>query len=418
MKKSVSPSNINGQILAPPSKSYMQRAIAIALLAKGKSKILYPSFCNDALAALDIAESLGAKINKGVDFVEIDGGLNLISNQLNCGESGLSMRMFSPIAALFDEEITMNGVGSALNRPVSMVEDPLKKLGVHVASNNGFLPLKIKGPIQNGVVNIDGSISSQFLTGLLITLPVSGKNSIVEVENLKSKPYIKMTLDVMYDFGVNISNFDYKIYKIIGNQKYVPTEYAIEGDWSGAAFPMVAAAINGKVEVDRLNIDSFQADRAILDVLKKAGAKVEMTNNKVTVTKSELHGFQFDATHCPDLFPPLVALAAHCKGMSSIKGMVRLIFKESDRAKVLKEEFSKLGVQIEVFSDKMIIHGGGVIGGVVHSNNDHRIAMAAATIAMKSKRPVIIEDAECVAKSYPNFFEEYMKLGVDVNDAE
>jgi 3-phosphoshikimate 1-carboxyvinyltransferase len=418
MKKSVSPSSINGVISAPPSKSYMQRAIAVSLLAKGKSKILYPSYCNDAISALNIAEALGATIVKGEDFVEIDGGLNLKSNQLNCGESGLGMRMFSPIAALFDKEIFLNGEGTALTRPVNMVETPLKKLGVDVESNNGLLPLKIKGPIKNGVVEIDGSISSQFLTGLLITLPVFEKNSIIEVDNLKSKPYIKMTLDVMYDFGVSVSNFDYQIYKILGNQKYMPTEYAIEGDWSGAAFPLVAAAINGKVTIDHLKVDSFQADRAIIDVLKKAGANIEIDGDKITVSKSELHGFQFDATHCPDLFPPLVALAAHCKGMTSIKGMVRLIFKESDRAKVLKEEFSKLGVQIEVFSDKMIIHGGGVIGGVVHSNNDHRIAMAAATIALKAKRPVIIEDAECVAKSYPNFFEDIQKLGVEVNDVE
>lgn len=418
MKKSVSPSKIIGAISAPPSKSYMQRAVAVALLAQGKTKILNPSYCNDALAALEIAEALGAKIKKEADFVEIDGGLDLKSNQLNCGESGLSMRMFSPIASLFDQEITLNGEGSVLTRPVNMVEEPLKKLGVNVTSNNGLLPLKINGPIKNGVVEIDGSISSQFLTGLLITLPVFQKNSVVEVENLKSKPYIKMTLDVMYDFGVSVSNFDYKIYKILGDQKYTPTEYAIEGDWSGVAFPLVAAAINGNIEVDRLKVNSFQADRAILEVLEKAGANMKVEGDKITVSKSELKGFQFDATHCPDLFPPLVALAAHCKGMSSIKGMVRLIFKESDRAKVLKEEFSKLGVQIEVFSDKMIIHGGGVVGGVVHSNNDHRIAMAAATIAVKSRRPVIIEDAECVAKSYPNFFDDFKKLGVIVNDVE
>jgi 3-phosphoshikimate 1-carboxyvinyltransferase len=411
MKKSATPLKINGTVKAPASKSMMQRAVAAGILAPGKTIIKNPSFCDDSIAALGIAKALGAEVSERDSEVSIMGGFNPKNDLLNCGESGLCMRMFSPIAALHHDTLTITGLESLRKRPVSMIEEPLRKSGVVVESTNGYLPVSLKGPLKGGTIRVDGSISSQFLTGLLMALPLSEQDSEVEVLNLKSKPYIDMTLQVLEQFKINVNRNGYETFKIKGKQKYIPCEFTVEGDWSGAAFLCVAGALGGEVKITMIEADSRQADRAILEAIKKAGAQVTVEKNTLKIKKEKLLAFNFDATECPDLFPPLVALAAHCNGITVIKGAGRLIHKESNRAEALKSEFGKLGIKIKVEGDTMIVKGGIVKAGEVLSHNDHRIAMAAATTAILAKGAVMIENSECINKSFPGFFRDLRELG-------
>jgi 3-phosphoshikimate 1-carboxyvinyltransferase len=412
MQRSVRPSEIKGSIKAPASKSMMQRSVAAALLSDGFTILRNPSFCDDSMAALDIARRLGAVIEIKKDEVFIKGGFAPKEGHFNCHESGLCVRMFTPIASLHNSLITINGSGSLLRRPVGMVQDALLQLGVECKTNNGFMPVTVKGPLRGGTAMIAGSISSQFLTGLLMTLPLVKSNSQLTVEELKSKPYIDMTLRVLSDFGIEVENRDYEEFNIPGNQKYHARDYCVEGDWSGASFPLVAAALSGQVKVIMLQEKSGQPDKAIVEVLRKTGAAVVIKENSIEVKRNMLNAFEFDATECPDLFPPLVALAAHCNDITRIKGAERLKHKESDRAGALREEFGKLGVDVRVDGDEMIIRGGQVKGGKVNSHNDHRIAMAAAATAVAAQSEVIIDGAQCVAKSYPGFFDDMDKIMV------
>ena len=394
------------KIPAPASKSYMQRALAAALLAKGETVLKNVSWCNDSLVAKKIIEDLGADtVQKNHDLFITSGFLKPKTKVFSAGEAGLSVRMFSPVLALFDDEIEFTGEGSLLNRPVEIIEDALKKLGVKVESNNGFLPLKIKGPLKPGKITVDGSLSSQLLTGLLITLPLLDGDSEIKVENLKSIPYIDMTIEVMENFGINIVNKEYKLFKIKGNQKYKSTVYNIEGDWSGAAFWLVLGAVKGNIEVLNLDYSSRQADKQIIKALTSAGADVKIKPGSVYVNKNKLNAFEFDATHCPDLFPPLACLAAACNGTSVIKGVSRLKHKESDRATVLKKEFAKVGINISLDGDFMKITGGKIKIGTIDSNNDHRIAMAGGILNLIFDEPVNVINKKAVNKSYPEFFE-------------
>ena len=414
MERYVEPSEIKGQLRAPSSKSMTQRAIAAALLADGQSIIHNPSYCDDSLTAMSIAVGLGARIEPMTDEIKINGSCILKEQKLNCGESGLAIRMFSPIAALYPAEITMVGAHSLKKRPMLMIEEALNQLGVKCTSSDGFLPLTIKGPICGGHLEIDGSVSSQLLTGLLMALPLAAKDSEIKVNNLKSKPYIDMTIQILKSFGITIHNSGYNLFLIPGNQKYIPHNYTVEGDWSGAAFLLVAGAVNGQLSVQGLSTESMQSDMAIIRALEKAGARLKIDDNSIEISKSELKAFEFDATESPDLFPPLVTLASYCKGVSTIKGVSRLIYKESDRALALQEEFGKMNIRIDIKDDQMLVTGGKPGGAHVESHDDHRIAMAVAVAALGATGNVYIRDSHCVTKSYPGFFNDLRNAGAVV----
>ncbi len=417
MQITVQRSRLFGEVGAPPSKSYAQRALAGALLAKGTTIIRNPSYSEDARAAIGIIKQLGASVDEAGEEQIIKGGFNPKSQKLDCGEAGLSLRMFSPIAALADQTMLMNGSGSLLKRPVQMITDSLNQLGCRCQSQDGFLPVWIKGPLKSGKATIDGSISSQLLTGMLMALPVIKGDSEITVNNLQSLPYIDMTIHLLKQFGIKVTHNQYEVFHIPGKQKYRPTMLTIEGDWSGASFLLVAGSLAGEITVTGLQAESLQADRQILRALGYAGAHVETGENYVKVRRNELRAFDFDATHCPDLFPPLVALAAHCTGISRIEGVGRLIHKESNRAKVLQEEFYKIGISMRVENGNLYVTGPSLMKtGEVDSHGDHRIAMAAATVAMIARTPVRIAGAECIAKSYPGFYQDIKKLGGRIDE--
>lgn len=407
MKTTIHKGRIAGSITAPASKSYAQRAVAAALLAGGETTLTHLDLCNDTRAALDVARRLGASVSHEGTTYTIRGGLNPVSTKLNIGESGLATRLFTPIASLCHMPITINGEGSILRRPIEMMEEPLQALGVEVISNGGYLPISVKGPMRGGEIHVDGSLSSQFITGLLMALPLSPNDTVLHVENLKSRPYVDMTIDLAARFGVAIEHNNYKQFYIAGGQHYTPCTYNIEGDWSGASCLLVAGATAGSITIRNLNHISLQADLAIIEALARAGAEIITTNSSVTVHGGPLHAFEFDATDCPDLFPALAALAASCEGTSVLTGTQRLTYKESNRAETIAEVFGRLGIGVDLSEENtMRITGGPVSSAVVDSHNDHRIAMAAAVAALSSDDSVVIEGADAADKSYPNFWND------------
>jgi len=447
------PSVLSGEIWAPASKSSMQRAVAAALLRAGETIIRHPGHSNDDKAALGVIRDLGAEVTPLVDgsLKVLSGGVGAGKGvgvgaakaavgigsfggaplEVNCGESGLGLRMFAPIIALSGQPIRVVGQGSLLTRPMDFFDQIFPQLGIRVVSNKGRLPLEIQGPLQPRSIDIDGSLSSQFLTGLLMAFSAAGaKDVTIRVHNLKSKPYIDLTLQVMKHFGREVENRNYETFYFAGGAVdgepvgdgraaaggVASLEYTVEGDWSGGAFLLVAGAIAGPITVHGLDLLSTQADKAIVQALRDCGASMEIAKDRIVIGPGRLKAFHFDATDCPDLFPPLTALAAHCEGTSVIGGVSRLAHKESNRGLTLQEEFGKMGIAIDLVGDKMLIRGGGGINGAtVHSRHDHRIAMACAVGALRATGALTIEEAGAIDKSYPDFYGHLQQLGATLS---
>ena len=415
---------VEGRISPPCSKSYAQRALAASLLAEGRSVLHNLEFCDDTRSAMRCIEALGARIEQlDAETLAIQGGwhpladdrtvgtLRPVGNILLTGESGLATRLFTPIAALAGVPMQIVGEGSLLQRPMGPMLETLRALEVAVTDCDGRLPLTVCGPLKGGETTIDGSLSSQFVTGLLLALPLARKDTELHVTHPVSIPYLDITLDTAARFGIEIDHRDYEEFYIRGGQRYRPVELAIEGDWSAAAMLLVAGATAGRITVDNISTLSKQADTAICSALVRAGASVIHEPDSVTAEARPLQAFAFDATHCPDLFPALAALAASAEGTSVLRGTSRLVHKECDRAEALREEYGKLGIEIDLSeADTMRIRGGAIRGGRVDSHGDHRIAMSLAVAALRADGPVCIEGAESVAKSYPTFFDDLKKL--------
>lgn len=429
----IHPGKVCGEITAPASKSSMQRAAAAALVSGGISIIQNPGISNDDQASVGVIEALGASVEKEptgalkVDATHLIGD-SAENTEVHFGESGLGIRMFTSIAALRPANIQIEGQGSLRTRPMDFFDETLPKLDVTIKSNQGKLPLEIRGPLIPKDITIDGSLSSQFLTGLLLAYAAADASDVtISVTNLKSRPYVDLTLKVMADFGLKIPVNDryehFYFEKAEHTKKTDPTIYQVEGDWSGGAFLLVAGAIKGPITVKGLDPQSTQADKAILEALADTGCQLSVAPDRIEIAPlvagHPLKAFHFDATDCPDLFPPLVALAAYCAGTTVIKGVSRLAHKESNRALTLQDEFAKLGVNIKLQDDLMIIEGnnnGQLSGGIAtHSRHDHRIAMAAAIAALGATGPVQIDEAAAVKKSYPNFYRHLEQLGVTLS---
>lgn len=417
-KIQIDPKNsIRGHLFVPPSKSYAQRAIALAGLAQNNITIQRVGNNDDVLAAQRIVQSLGAEIivegDTVIVFREID-KTNKEDIQIDCGESGLSTRLFSAYSLLFEQNFKIIGTGSIQQRTMKMVIDGLKQFGKTISSNQEKLPLTISGKAKPIKLEIDGSVSSQFLTGILIVAPFLPFDTEIEIKNLKSKPYVHMTVDLLRRFGLEFKQNGVEYFYIYGNQEiYKPVEYSVEGDWSAASFFVVAAAIGGKVQLSGLKKYSKQGDKEIVGLVEKVGTKVVWDKEELIVEKNKISAFEFDATECPDLFPPLVVLASFATGKSVIKGVSRLIHKESNRALALQKECAKVNVKIEIENDNMIVYGNTIKvedGTVFNAHNDHRIAMAMSLYALISDVPFVIEGASSVNKSYPGFYTDFRAL--------
>ncbi len=412
----VEPAALSGHLRAPASKSGTVRAIFAATLARGTNKITQASRCEDAEAALRLAAACGVSYSWYNNVLVLESTASATGGVVDCGESAFCARAGAFVAATFNSSFTFIGGPSLSVRSLQSTIDYLSAFGAHVSASP-HLPLTVEGPLSARSINLNAALTSQSLSGLLMALPKSAGDSQLRMTDLVSSQYILLTLEVVRKFGINIDvSPDLELFRIPGGQRYLPTNLEVEGDWSGAAFYLVAGALSGPVSIEGLNGSSLQPDRMIIEILQSAGASVKLENSQYVISKpissssQKLHAFTANLASAPDLFPAAVVLALFCHGTSRLDGADRLRDKESDRAKVMLDEFRELGGELMLTGNTMFVTGSPLGGGAVSSHGDHRIAMALSIAACHSEAPITIDDTECVNKSYPAFFEDLARL--------
>ena len=440
----------------PSSKSFAQRAVIAAALADGTSRLSGYTPCGDNESALRVAESLGARISRQGDVIVIEGTgagpQSSAQDSFNVGESGLLARLMIPLAAMAARgDVSISGEKTLLTRPMQGVRDIMRRFSVQTESLSGgnvdgmsddtvCVPLKVSGPLVPSFTEVSGLHGSQIISGLLMALPLAGKPSKISVRSPKSIPYMYMTLDVMKKFGVAVSNemfgdrdflesdgdWSYCTdidFKIRGGQRYHAADLRIEGDWSSAANFLVAGAVFGKVVLSGLDTTSLQADLSIMDILMDAGASLSQLDGStgdIIVQRAPLNAFETDASNCPDLFPIVAVLAAFCQGRSRIAGTDRLSHKECDRGAAIMEMLEKMGVEAEIQDNALLVTGQSLAqrllsgtllkGGEYSSHHDHRMAMALKVAELGADGPFVLDDTDCIAKSFPSFLELFGQL--------
>lgn len=391
----ITPSLLSGKISVPPSKSISHRALICAALAEGKSRITDLLDCADTKATIEILTAFGASITREGNVTVVEGIKKPAAEAIaDCGESGSTLRFLIPVAAALGCRAEFLGRAKLPQRPITPYFTELTKNGI--AFETKTMPYKISGRLKAGDYSLAGNISSQFISGLLFALPLlDGDSRIILTSPLESKPYVDITTAELKKFGVEVTETDYGWF-VSGNQRYKPFDTAIEADMSQAAFFAAANALGSKIEIDGLNLNSIQGDRAILDITENAQGKA----------------FDVDASQIPDLVPILTVLAALSEGTSRITNCARLRLKECDRLAAITEELNKLGAKVTEHPDSLVIEGvKNLHGGVCDSHTDHRIPMSLAIASTRGTEPVTINGAECVSKSYPTFFEDFVSLG-------
>jgi len=421
MNLNVSPaSTLSGTVRTPSSKSLTIRALVAGLLADGETKIKFPLDSLDTKACMSACEQLGAKISKEDDVLAVSGtggNITATSAPIDTLNSGTTIRIMTGVAALAGEQVTLTGDESIQKRPIKPLLDALTQLGVSCTSKNGNPPHTVQGPLAGGECVIPGDVSSQFISSILMSAPYAQEDVVLKISTeLKSRPYVDLTLSVLEDFGVDVVNQDYRKFLVLANQKYQACEYVVEGDYSSAAFILAAAAATeSKVTVENLLPNSLQADKKILEILKTMGAKVSAGETSVTVESSgQLSGGMFDLSNSPDLVPVTAALAAAADGETIIHNAEHARLKECDRIKAMAVELKKMGAQVEERKDGLKISGGQLKGTNLEGWRDHRIVMALAVAALKADGETQISDADMTAVTFPNFKELMNTLGADV----
>lgn len=400
MNIEITPNTLSGEICIPPSKSFSHRALICAALSKGESQITDLLGCEDIDATCEALTALGAEIRTEDGVTYVKGIRNPPKYaEINCRESGSTLRFLIPVAAALGVEAVFTGCGKLPTRPITPYIEEFKKHGVEFISAE--MPYHIKGKLTSGVFSMPGDVSSQFITGLLFALPlIEGSSTIVMTSPLQSKPYADITIQCMKDHGVETLEFNGN-YTVKGIQEYKASDYNVEGDCSQAAFFAVANQIGSDLTLLGINPNSVQGDRAIFDIIEKM---IKIGDN--------YSGFDIDASDIPDLVPILTVLAAFADGTSYIRGCKRLRIKESDRLESISTVLNSLGANVTIVNDELEIVGVKELsGGVCSSFNDHRIAMSLAIASQRCTDKLTITDAECVAKSYPTFFEDFRSIG-------
>ncbi|MBQ1658651.1 MAG: 3-phosphoshikimate 1-carboxyvinyltransferase, partial [Clostridia bacterium] len=383
----IKPGALNGTVSVPPSKSAAHRAIICAALSDGTSIIEPVELSNDIKATIECMKKLGAEIQLENKTLTVN-GRNIFSAdniQLDCGESGSTLRFLIPVAAAGGVSTEFVGHGKLPERPIGVFTECLPQHNVECITKGG-LPLKINGRLESGTYYVPGNISSQFITGLLLALPLTNGNSeIILTSELQSGDYINMTVDTMKAFGVEVSASE-NGWKIKGGQHYKPMHFTVEGDWSQAAFFMTAAALGGKITIDNLDINSRQGDKACMEIYSRFGADITMHDNGcITIEHNKLKGTEINAENIPDMVPALAVVAALCKGTTVITGAERLRIKECDRLAAMRDGLSRLGADITETPDGFIINGREkLFGAEVDGYNDHRIVMSLTVAAVRS----------------------------------
>ena len=414
MRVIITPNKLKGDVVIPPSKSLSHRAIIAAGLAKGESKISNIIYSKDILATISAMRSLGVEIKEFDDYLIIKGNkLKRVNDVIDANESGSTIRFIIPIALTVDEKITFVGHNNLVNRPLDTFFEIFDNQNIKYEHEDKYLPLTVYNGIKPGVFNIRGDVSSQFITGLLYALPLLDGDSIINITtDLESKGYIDLTLDVLKMFGVNVINENYKKFIVKGNQEYMPFDYEVEGDYSQAAFFLEANMLGAEINLLKMNKDSNQGDKKILDDIKDFGGKLEFKDNKLVLVEKSLKPATIDFSQSPDLGPALTVLASLIPGESNFINAKRLRIKECDRITCMKEEIEKLGGNIKELPDGMIINGVNRFhGGVCNSHNDHRVVMSLAMATLMMDGDLVIENCEAINKSFPHFFKLFESLG-------
>lgn len=422
LEVTIYPGRLAGEIDIPPSKSMGHRAVICAGLSEGTSNINNIGFSQDIEATCEAMRCLGIKTEKHGTSLMINGIRKpvLKKRDINCRESGSTLRFIIPIAALTGNVAVFHGEGRLVERSLEPYYRIFEKQGMKYITDHGRLPLQIEGSLAPGEFELAGNISSQFISGLMFALPLlDGDSRITVTGELESRPYIDMTRQVLKDFAITVESHGGSGYFIKGNQKYKAADYTVEGDFSQAAFWLVAGTLGSEVFCKGLSTDSLQGDKAVMEIIESMGGKLVSDDGRVKAFPSATAGGCIDASQCPDLVPVLAVLGALSEGRTEIINAERLRLKESDRLKAMSSELLKLGADITEKKDSLVINGVKTLkGGKVDSWNDHRIAMALAIAATRCEEAVTISNASCVRKSYPDFWKHYKALEGKIDERD
>lgn len=411
------PAQVSGKIKAISSKSDAHRLLICGALSDCATKVHCNVMSKDIAATVECLKNMGADISVDGEIITVTPNKFNGKAELDCGESGSTLRFLLPVVSALGIDATITGHGRLPERPISPLKEEMERMGV-VFHNGSKFPLHLTGKLQAGEYEILGNVSSQFITGLLFALPLlDGDSKIKLIPPVESRSYLNITISALGKFGIEIIEEE-NLYIIKGNQKYIsPKEITVDGDWSNSSFFLCAGALNENgVTVEELDINSPQGDKAILNVLRRMGADVQISGTEITVKKNKLNGITVDAADIPDAVPIISVVASVCEGETQIINAGRLRIKESDRIKAIVNMLASLGGKAEETADGLIIKGKeSLIGGTADGCNDHRIVMSAAVLSNFCKNAVEITDAQAVEKSYPHFFNDFNRMGGNAN---
>ncbi len=418
MKLKLTPQKLAGQITVPPSKSQAHRLLMATVPLRGECVINNISLSDDIKATLNVLTALGKEVDicKDKNSLLIKNGIGTVKPLpvIDCKESGSTLRFAIPMALAVNKGAIFTGEGRLGERPLTPYKDIFEKNGITWSTAEKGFPLTVAGNLNAGVYRLPGNLSSQFVTGLLMALPLIPGDSVIEIDGpLESAPYVDITLDVLKKFGINIIEKEAgQRYFIPGNSTYKQTEVTVEGDWSQAAFHIAAGILGNGVTILGLDQNSCQGDKVILDFVKRMGADIGFHDRTLYVNPSKLTGCDLNITNCPDLAPVLCLLCALAKGRSRITGAGRLRIKESDRIESITGVLRKLGADAKTTDEGFEFNGvAGLHGSDVSSYGDHRIAMMAAIAVSACCNSFMLEGGDAINKSYPEFWDDYKKLG-------
>lgn len=405
-----------GKVSPPPSKSHTHRAIIMSALSEGRCEVSSPLISFDTRATMDAVRAMGAVVTEREGSVTVEcESIHAPDRTIDVMNSGTTMRLMTGISSLFSEKVVLTGDSSIQKRPMGPLLDSLSAAGVECSSNGGKPPVEVRGPITGSELVIDGGVSSQFVSSLIMSSPLTGRPTDVRITgHLVSKPYIDITTSMMGKFGVEVTEEGNVFHA--EPQHYRPTDYRVPADFSSSAFPLVAGGIAGRVTARGMDMSDPQGDRKIIDVLKEAGCDVEVSGDEVTCSNTgRLEGAEIDMGDIPDLFPVVAVLLSTAKGRSRLYGAPHLRFKESDRIALTENMLRTLGADIRGTEDGCVIEGVERLhGGRIEHNGDHRMMMAAAVASLVSDGPVSMENDACWNVSYPGFPEQMRSIGMDV----
>ena len=411
----VKASALTGNMEIPASKSHTIRAVVIASLAQGTSRIVSPLDSGDTRSAVKACRALGAEIETGNEWVVTGFGGNpvLRGSSIDLGNSGTSLRLLTSVAALQEEAVVFDGDDSLRTRPLQSLLDALNDLGAHAASlnNNGRCPVRVRGKMRGGTTQVSG-VTSQYLSSLLISTPLVTEDTEIRVVNLHERPYVEMTLGWLDEQQIRYQREGWECFRVPGGQRYHAFDKRVPGDFSSATFPLCAAVVTpSSLVLKGLSMDDTQGDKAVIGMLESMGARIQVTGEGVLVTASELVGCELDLNNTPDALPALAVVGCYAQGQTVLKNVAQARIKETDRIAVMAKELSKMGAHVEEMDDGLIIHESRLTGARVHGYHDHRVVMALSLAGMMAEGETEIDTAESIDITFPGYVEKMSRAG-------